>query len=136
MVEMTIQSEGTTSPRPLTHDLLKHMLEGLGAKVVRVVVADIIDDIFYTRITLDVNGKELEFDARPSDGFALAVRTKTPVFVEEHVLERAGVSVNNQQNEETATDLFEGSPVSPSYPGSMQQPSDNKAESEQNSENA
>lgn len=136
MVEMTIQSEGTTSPRPLTYDLLKHMLEGLGAKVVRVVVADIIDDIFYTRITLDVNGKELEFDARPSDGFALAVRTKTPVFVEEHVLERAGVSVNNQQNEETATDLFEGPPVSPSYPGSMQQPSDNKAESEQNSENA
>jgi bifunctional DNase/RNase len=112
------------------------MLEGLGAKVARVVVADIVDDIFYTRITLDVNGKELEFDARPSDGFALAVRTKTPVFVEEHVLERAGVSVDDRQNEETVTDLFEGPPVSPSYPGSMQQPSDNKAESEQNSENA
>jgi bifunctional DNase/RNase len=133
---IAVELQGIVSPRPLTHDLLKHMLEGLGAKVARVVVADIVDDIFYTRITLDVNGKELEFDARPSDGFALAVRTKTPVFVEEHVLERAGVSVDDRQNEETVTDLFEGPLVSPSHPGSMQQPSDNKAESEQNSENA
>lgn len=133
---IAVELQGIVSPRPLTHDLLKHMLEGLGAKVARVVVSDIVDDIFYTRIILDVNGKELEFDARPSDGFALAVRTKTPVFVEEHVLERVGVSVDERQNKETATELLEGPLISPPHPGSMQQPSDNKAESEQNSENS
>jgi bifunctional DNase/RNase len=132
---IAVELQGIVSPRPLTHDLLKHMLEGLGTKVARVVVSDIVDDIFYTRIVLDVNGKELEFDARPSDGFALAVRTKVPVFVEEHVLERVGVSVDDRHNEETTTELFEGPLVSPPYPGSVQQPSDNKAESEQNSEN-
>src|SRR5437879_9607440 len=56
---IAVELQGMVSPRPLTHDLLKHMLEGLGAKVARVVVSDIVDDIFYTRIVLDVNGKSL-----------------------------------------------------------------------------
>src|SRR5258708_15548579 len=100
------QHNGLLYSRHQTHALLDHMLKELGAKVARVVVADIVDDIFYTRIILDVNGKELEFDARPSDGFALAVRTKAPVFVEEYVLERVGVSVDDRQNEETVTELL------------------------------
>ena len=132
---IAVELQGIVSPRPLTHDLLKHMLKSLGAKVARVVVADIVDDIFYTRIILDVNDKELEFDARPSDGLALAVRTKAPVFVEEYVLERVGISVDDRQNEETVTQLSEGPLVSPPHAGSTQQPSDNKTVSEQNSEN-
>ncbi len=53
----------------------------------RVVVLDILDEIFYTQIVLDVDGKELEFNARPGDGFVLAINAKTPVFIGEHVLE-------------------------------------------------
>ena len=55
----------------MTHDLLKQMLAGLGAKVVRVTISDIVDEIFYTQIVLDVDGKMLEFDARPGDGLAI-----------------------------------------------------------------
>ena len=89
-------------PRPLTHDLLKAMLEGLGVTLVCVVVSEVIDEIFYARIVLEMAGRPLEFDARPSDGFALAVRAKIPVFAEESVLEQSGVMVELAEEQGTA----------------------------------
>src|SRR5947207_2179411 len=91
---IAIELEGTTSPRPLTHDLLKNVISGMGGNILRVEVSDLVDDIFYARIVVDVTGKQVDFDARPSDAFALAVRAKTPIFVEEIVLERAGVTLD------------------------------------------
>src|SRR5439155_2519060 len=88
---IAVELQGTTSPRPLTHDLLKNVINELGAKIVSVVISDLIDDIFYARVVLDVAGRHVEVDSRPSDAIALAVRAKTSIFVDESVLERAGV---------------------------------------------
>jgi uncharacterized protein len=87
--------QGNRSQRPLTHDLLKNVIHDLGAKIESVVISDLIEDIFYARIVLDVAGRHVEIDSRPSDAIALAVRAKTPIFVEENVLERVGVALEN-----------------------------------------
>src|SRR5579863_1356087 len=95
---IAIELQGTSSPRPLTHDLLRNVVNDLGAKIVSIVISDLIDDIFYARIVLDVAGRHVEVDSRPSDAIALAVRAKTPIFVDESVLDRAGVAL--EPNEE------------------------------------
>ena len=94
---IAIELQGTSSQRPLTHDLLKNVIEELGAKIESVVISDLIDDIFYARIILDVSGRHVEIDSRPSDAIALAVRPKTSIFVEESVLERAGVDLESSE---------------------------------------
>jgi uncharacterized protein len=94
---IAIELQGTNSPRPLTHDLLRNVINDLGAKIVSIVISDLIDDIFYARIILDVAGRHVEVDARPSDAIALAVRAKSPIYVEESVLERAGVALENSE---------------------------------------
>lgn len=83
--------------RPLTHDLLRSMIESLGAQVTSVVVNDLANDTFYAHIILDVNGRQLEIDSRPSDAIALAVRTRVPIYAEESVLERAGVLLDQEE---------------------------------------
>lgn len=83
--------------RPQTHDLLKSMLEGLDAKPLQVLVTQVVDGIFYAKIILEMAERQLEFDSRPSDAFALAVRTQTPIFVKEDVLEQA---YNNEIGQE------------------------------------
>jgi len=95
---IAVELQGTTSPRPLTHDLLKNVITELDAKIVSIVISDLIDDIYYARLVLDVAGRHVEIDSRPSDAIALAVRAKTQIFVEESVLERAGVTL--EQSEE------------------------------------
>lgn len=97
--------QGATSPRPLTHDLLKNVIIELGAKIISIVISDLISDIFYARIIFDIDGRHVEVDARPSDAIALAVRAKSPIFVEESVLERAGVEL--EANEEQANPGYE-----------------------------
>lgn len=82
--------------RPLTHDLLRSLIDSLGARVSSVVVHDLANDTFYARIVLDVNGKQLEVDSRPSDAIALAVRSDAPIYAEESVLDRAGVLLDQE----------------------------------------
>ncbi|MGI9062027.1 MAG: bifunctional nuclease family protein [Ktedonobacteraceae bacterium] len=96
---IAVELQGTTSPRPLTHDLLKNVIGDLGAKIVSIVISDLIEDIFYARLVLDVAGRHVEVDSRPSDAIALAVRAKTPIFVEDSVLERAGVALENNDEQ-------------------------------------
>ena len=112
---IAIELQGTSSQRPLTHDLLKNVLQELGAKIESVVISDLIDDIFYARIILDVAGRHVEIDSRPSDAIALAVRAKTPIFVEDSVLERAGMDLEGgegalQQKQERAKKLEQEKP--------------------------
>lgn len=83
--------------RPLTHDLLRNVIDSLGAKVTSVVVNDLANDTFYARIVLEVNGNLLEIDSRPSDAIALAVRAHVPIYAEESVLDRAGVLLTQQE---------------------------------------
>ncbi len=94
---IAVELQGTTSPRPLTHDLLKNVIKELDAKIESIVISDLIDEVYYARIVLDVSGRHVEIDSRPSDAIALAVRAKTPIYVEESVLERAGVVPENEE---------------------------------------
>jgi hypothetical protein len=96
---IAVELQGTTSPRPLTHDLLKNVIEELHAKIESVIISDLVDEVYYARIVLDIDGRHVEIDSRPSDAIALAVRAKTPIYIEESVLERAGVVP--EQNEES-----------------------------------
>lgn len=87
-------------PRPLTHDLFKSVLTNLNCKLTRVEICDLIDDTFYARLILDTNGKITEVDSRPSDAIALALRFEAPIYVDENVMEEAGIIVPEQQASE------------------------------------
>lgn len=76
-------------PRPMTHDLLKKMLESLGAKVERIIVTELKDNTFYAVIEILQNGALIKLDSRPSDAIALALRVDAPFFVEKEVLKKA-----------------------------------------------
>jgi len=86
---IALQIENVAPPRPMTHDLLRNLLEELGARLVRVVISDLRDSTFYAYLELDRDGEVLFVDSRPSDALALSLRVRAPVFVEERVLERA-----------------------------------------------
>lgn len=86
--------QGVAVARPLTHDLLKNLIDSLGGAVQRVLVNDLIDNTFYARIVIDIDGKPVEVDSRPSDAIALALRVQVPILVDEHVLEEAGISAD------------------------------------------
>ena len=88
---ITIKLQDIDIARPLTHDLLRQSIEKLGAQVSHVLVNDLQDDTFYARVVMDRNGERIELDSRPSDAIALAVRVQAPIFVDETVMERAGV---------------------------------------------
>jgi uncharacterized protein len=88
---IAVELQGMGSPRPLTHDLLKSVISELGGRVNRILVTDLNRDVFYARIVVEINGRSLEIDSRPSDAIALAVRVKAPILVEDDVMARAGV---------------------------------------------
>jgi len=86
---IALQMENVQTPRPMTHDLLKSLLDGLEAHVERIVVCDLRDNTFYAAIHLvSARGKSM-VDARPSDAIALALRTGSPIFVEDSVIREA-----------------------------------------------
>jgi len=88
--------QGVSVPRPLTHDLLSSVIDALGATVSSVIVNDLQNDTFYAKITLDVDGTQMEVDSRPSDALALAVRVEAPIYVEEVVLDKAGILLDKE----------------------------------------
>lgn len=100
---ITIKLQGVEIARPLTHDLLKQSIDRLGAKVSHILVNDLHDDTFYARVVMDRDGERIELDSRPSDAIALAVRAKAPIFVSESVMERAGVTPEEEINLEELT---------------------------------
>ncbi|HXV62228.1 MAG TPA: bifunctional nuclease family protein [Vicinamibacteria bacterium] len=86
---IALQIENIPTPRPMTHDLLKNILSEIRANVQRIVVSDLRDNTFYAMIYLDRAGETIAIDARPSDAIALALRTKSPIYVEDSVVENA-----------------------------------------------
>jgi bifunctional DNase/RNase len=86
---IALQIENVQTPRPMTHDLLKNVIEDLEAHVQRIVVCALRENTFYAEIYLTNSKGELTIDARPSDAIALALRTRSPIFVEEAVIEGA-----------------------------------------------
>ena len=83
-------------PRPLTHDLFKTVLETLEYRVVRIEVSDVREDTFYARLVLEGNGNSFQFDARPSDAICLALRFDAPIFVDEKVMDKAGIIMTHE----------------------------------------
>jgi uncharacterized protein len=86
---IALQIENISTPRPMTHDLLRNVIQDLKASVQKVVVCDLQENTFYALIYLALDGGTVAVDARPSDAIALALRTRAPIFVEDAVLDSA-----------------------------------------------
>ena len=94
---ITVKLQGVTVPRPLTHDLLGNVIDALGGTVKHIVVSELFEETFYAKIILELgDNTNKEIDARTSDAIALAVRTNVPIYVEEPVLEKAGVLLDKE----------------------------------------
>ena len=79
--------KGLIPPRPMTHDLLANVIEQMGGVIEKIVINDLIDHTFYAQIHLDINGRHIEIDSRPSDAIAVSVASNVPIFVAEHVFD-------------------------------------------------
>jgi len=86
---IALRIEGVEPPRPMTHDLLLSSFKTLGAAIERIVISDLKDSTFFAVIHLDLKGKKMTLDSRPSDAIALALRAEAPIFVLRSVLEKA-----------------------------------------------
>jgi bifunctional DNase/RNase len=110
---IAVQLQEVSVARPLTHDLLRSVIETLGAHVNHILVNDLSNDTFYARVILDVNGDSMEIDSRPSDAIALAVRAKVPIFADEGVLDRAGVLLDKDGEQVEAGRTETNAPIQP-----------------------
>ena len=88
-VDRDRRSKSLASPRPNSHDLARSVIDGLHGELERVVVTDLRDGTYYATLTLRSGGRRVEIDARPSDAIAIALRTGAPIFVRDHLFERA-----------------------------------------------
>lgn len=89
-----LEMEKVTTPRPMTHDLIKNVLTGLETQVHKVVVTELKEDTFYAVIWLERGGEVISIDSRPSDALALALRVDCPIFVEDGVLKNSKLATN------------------------------------------
>ena len=94
--------EGTPVPRPLSHDLMRTMLESLQARLEHIVIHDIKDSTFFAKLIVRTNGSTQEIDARPSDGIALALRMQAPIFVSDRIVLEETVADKKSEQEEVA----------------------------------
>jgi uncharacterized protein len=109
---IALQLENITTPRPMTHDLLRTMIAELDARVSSIVINELRDSTFFAQIRLLITreggDQTLEIDARPSDAIALALRTEAPIFVAQEVLEQAQtISPEGEDNDEKMKKWFE-----------------------------
>ncbi|MDZ4768744.1 MAG: bifunctional nuclease family protein [Chloroflexota bacterium] len=96
---ITMELQEVTPQRPLTHDLLKSVVQELNGKIVHILITDLRQDVYYSRIVIDVDGKQVDVDSRPSDAIALAVRAKVPMFVSDLVMERHAIQPEDDVDE-------------------------------------
>ena len=96
---IAMRLQGVTPERPMTHDLFSQTLSELGVEVKQIVVSDLAEDTFRARLLLQMDGREVNIDARPSDAIALAVRAGVPIFATDSVLDRAGVIPESAEEE-------------------------------------
>jgi bifunctional DNase/RNase len=99
---IAFELEGITPPRPLTHDLMKSIIETLMVTVTEIVVTELRDGTFHARVMLETMSDTIEVDSRPSDAIALAVRFRAPIYVAEEVLEEAGFVPEEEATDEEA----------------------------------
>ena len=92
--------QGIVTARPMTHDLMKNLLEEIGVRVDRIVITELRDGTFYAVIQMQQNGSSFEVSSRPSDAIALAVRVNVPVFANEDVLTEASIVIRDDEEQE------------------------------------
>ena len=107
---IALQLEKVSPPRPMTHDLMKNLVDSFKADIARVVVNDLKENTYYATIDLKRNGAQLQVDARPSDAIALALRARAPIFVDEEVMRKAAIgeemeSIQPQKEEDEIKSL-------------------------------
>ncbi len=95
-----VELQDVPPPRPLTHDLLKSTIQEMGGRVVHIFINDLRRDVYYARLVIEVDGKNIEVDSRPSDAIALAVRSEAPIFVAESVMMKASVEPEDDVEQE------------------------------------
>ncbi|MCU7494268.1 MAG: bifunctional nuclease family protein [Ignavibacteria bacterium] len=105
---IALEIEGIKPPRPLTHDLLKNIIDNLGAAVQEILIDELRDNTFFAKIVLEVSSLTNDVDSRPSDAIALAVRTQSPIFVNEEVMKAAAFIPSGE--EEASENLEENLP--------------------------
>ena len=93
---IAVKLQGVKLDRPLSHDLLRSVVDALGARVNSIIVCDLKNDVFFAKIILNVDGQQIEVDSRPSDALALAVRVEVPIYVDESVLDKAGILLDRE----------------------------------------
>jgi bifunctional DNase/RNase len=99
--------QGVVTPRPMTHDLVRDLLSTIGVKVERVLVTELRDRTYYAEIHADLGGHHYTVSSRPSDAIAIAVRTGTPLFVADDLLDEAGVLLpDDEDDEDTPPELL------------------------------
>ena len=102
---IAIPMQNVPVSRPLTHDLLGSVIAALGGKVTQVIINELADETFYAKLIVDADGRHVEVDSRPSDAIALAIRAKVPIFVEDTVLDQAGMVFENEGDAEEAAQV-------------------------------
>ena len=102
---IAIPMQNVPVSRPLTHDLLGSVIAALGGKVTQVIINELADETFYAKLIVDADGRHVEVDSRPSDAIALAIRAKVPIFVEDAVLDQAGMVFENEGEAEEAAQV-------------------------------
>ncbi len=96
---IAMKIQGVAPDRPITHDLMRSVLGEMGITLSRIVVTSLADQVFFARLHLHQNGREVDLDSRPSDAIALAVRFGCPIFVSSEVFESAGVTPDKEEGE-------------------------------------
>ena len=107
---IAIPMQNVPVTRPLTHDLLGGVISQLDAKLVQVVINELAEETFFAKLIIDFSGRQVEVDSRPSDAIALAIRAKVPIFVDESVLDQAGMLLDSE-TEESSGETVEPAPV-------------------------
>ncbi|MBI5184057.1 MAG: bifunctional nuclease family protein [Nitrospinae bacterium] len=98
---IALEMEQVTTPRPMTHDLIKNILEGLNAKIDHIMVNDLKENTFYAIICITLNGNMFNIDSRPSDAIAIALRAKAPIYVSKKVIDEAkSIDINDTIKED------------------------------------
>ena len=105
---IAVKLQGVTVPRPLSHDLLYSIINTLGATINFIVLSDLKGDTFYAKIIFNVDDGQVEVDSRPSDALALAVRAEAPIYVEEAVLDKAGILLDKEAGKPISEEGKEG----------------------------
>lgn len=100
---ITVALQEVEMIRPLTHDLIKNIFGSFGARIIRVEIVKLQDDIFYGNIVADAGGREIHIDSRPSDAIAIAVRAHVPIMVHHSVMEAAGMEPDREVPEASAS---------------------------------